>query len=263
MNKELLLLLKKHTDSLIEQKKIRPQETLEFRMNKQMQTFSFNPPVNLAEECKRLLAVTSFDATNSVFNITDKNNSFSFSTPGHWISEDGEQLFNKLNKILELRSENDIELKVKEIRERGNQVKIGENEKLRLSHLDTCKNLMIKELKRVKYKDLEDMIYRLEVTYDEIVHTLDVKYISGSTFGYILQVGVYEITDINLMLKCLLPEVVKVTITFDDIRLRSYLTTNKTTRFTKKFFFYTISGFIQSYSRDFGDIEGFIQLIPG
>ena len=52
MNNELLLLIKKHTDTLIEQTKTKPQETLEFKMNKQRQTFSFNPPINLLEEGK-------------------------------------------------------------------------------------------------------------------------------------------------------------------------------------------------------------------
>ena len=56
MNNELLLLIKKHTDTLIEQTKTKPQETVEFKMNKQMQTFSFNPPINLVEEGKWLLA---------------------------------------------------------------------------------------------------------------------------------------------------------------------------------------------------------------
>ena len=80
----MLLLIKKHTDTLIEQTKTKPQETLEFKMNKRRQTFSFNPPINLVEEDKWLLAVSSFECTNSVFNITDDNNSFSISIPGHW-----------------------------------------------------------------------------------------------------------------------------------------------------------------------------------
>ena len=46
MNNELLRLIKKHTDTLIEQTKTKPQETLEFKMNKQTQTYSFNPPIN-------------------------------------------------------------------------------------------------------------------------------------------------------------------------------------------------------------------------
>ena len=58
MNNELLLSIKKHTDTLIQQTKTRPQETLENKMNKQMQTFSFNPPINLLEKAKWLLAVS-------------------------------------------------------------------------------------------------------------------------------------------------------------------------------------------------------------
>ena len=39
MNSELLLLIKKYTDTLIEQTRTKPQETLEFKMNKQRQIF--------------------------------------------------------------------------------------------------------------------------------------------------------------------------------------------------------------------------------
>ena len=67
MNSELLLLIKKPTNMLIEQTKTRPQETLDFKMNKQRQTFSFNPPINLVEEDKWLLSVSSFECTNSFF----------------------------------------------------------------------------------------------------------------------------------------------------------------------------------------------------
>ena len=71
MNKEVLLLIKKHTDTLIEQTKTKPQGTPELKMNKQMKTFCFSPPLNLVEECEWLLAVTCLEATNSVFNKTE------------------------------------------------------------------------------------------------------------------------------------------------------------------------------------------------
>ena len=104
MNNELLLLIKKHTDTLIEQTKTKPQESLEFKMNKQRQTFSFNPPINLIEEGKWLIAVSSFECTNSVFNITDDNNSFSIIIPGHYETEFAEKIIEDLNKLLELKS---------------------------------------------------------------------------------------------------------------------------------------------------------------
>ena len=66
MKIELLLLIKKHTDTLIERRQTKPQETLEFKLNKQMPIFIFSPPINLFEEGKWLLGVTSFECTNSV-----------------------------------------------------------------------------------------------------------------------------------------------------------------------------------------------------
>ena len=124
MNNELLLLKKKHTDTLIQQTKTKPQETLESKMNKQIQTFSFNPPINLVEEGKWLLAVSSFECTNSVFNITNENNSFSIIIPGHYQNKSDEKTIDNLNKLLELKSP---ELHVEEVRKRGNFIETGYN----------------------------------------------------------------------------------------------------------------------------------------
>ena len=108
----MLLLIKKHTDTLIEQTRTKPQETLEFKMNKQMQTFSFNPSFNLVEEGKWLLGVSSLECTNSIFNITDKKNSFSIIIPGHYQNKSDEKTIDNINKLLELES---LELHVEEI----------------------------------------------------------------------------------------------------------------------------------------------------
>ena len=59
MKNELLILIRKHTDGLFEQITSRPQETLEFILDKQMETFSLNPPINISEEGKWLVAVKS------------------------------------------------------------------------------------------------------------------------------------------------------------------------------------------------------------
>ena len=123
-----------------------------------METFSFNPPTNLFEEGKWLLAVASFEATNSVFNQTDENKSFSISTPGHWNSEDGEELIKKVNKLSELRFQNDFELQVKEVEKRGSRREI-ENSGNNLATFDQFESEILAELRTVKNKDLEDMVY--------------------------------------------------------------------------------------------------------
>ena len=64
------------------------------------------------------------------------------------------------------------------------------------------------------------------------------------------------------MIKFLLSDEVEVKITTDDIRLRSNLTLNKTTKLTKKSFFYTILGFTQAHSGKIGDLKVFVQRFP-
>ena len=259
MNNELLLLIKKHTDTLIEQTKTKPQETLEFKMKKQMQTFSFNPPINLLEEGKWLLAVSSFECTNSVFNITDENNSFSIIIPGHYQNKSDENTIDNLNKLLKLKS---LELHVDEVRKRGNIIKIGDKE-YKISDFDNQKYEILQELKNVKYNDLEDLVYRMRLSYDEIMDILDLKYIATKRTGYSLNPGIYEVIDLNNSLKHILPNNVNVNITIDDIRLKSNLKINQTLIFTERSFLYTILGFTQSRSYPLNDIDSHYQIIAG
>ena len=250
MNNELLLLFEKHTDTLIEQTKTKPQETLEFKMNKQMRIFSVNPRKNLVEEGKWLLGVSLFECTNSVFKITNENNSFSITIPGHWVPEIAQQTIDKLEELLEL-DKRDLSLHIAAARERGRKIYVREDE-YDLSDLDNnlLRNEIFEELKKNKYTEypkvstdvedstgsehvnidkdaqishtdfnegtqcvifsftdhssnkyrhLEDMVSRLQLTYDEIVDILDFKYIPTSTKGYTLVPGTYEVTDINFL----------------------------------------------------------------
>ena len=170
-----------------------PQETLEFKMDKQMQTFSFNPSSNLVEEGKWLLAVSSFECTNSVFNITNENNSFSIIIPGHYQNESDEKTINDLNKLLEPKS---LESHVEEVRKRGDIIKIGDKE-YKLSDFDNQKYEILEELKKVGYNDLKDLVYRMRLSYDEIMDILDLNYIPTKRTGYSLNPGIYEVVDLN------------------------------------------------------------------
>ena len=130
---------------MIEQTKTKPQETLEFKMNKQMQTFSFSPPIILIEESKWFLAISWFECINSVFNITNENSSFSIIIPGHNQNNSDKKTIDELNKLLELKS---FELQVKEVRKRGKKIKIADDE-YNLSDFDTQKkNEILEELKK-------------------------------------------------------------------------------------------------------------------
>ena len=259
MNNELLLLIKKHTDTLIEQTKTKPEETLEFRMNEQRQTFSFNPPINLLEEGKWLLAVSLFECTNSVFNITNENNSFSIIIPGHYETESAQKTIDELNNLLELRSRNGIELHVEQVRKKG-LILINDYS---LSSLGMFKDEILEELKNVKYNDLEDLVYRFKLTYDEIMDILDLKYIPTKRTGYSIEPNIYNVVDLNKTLKNILPTNVKIDITIDERKYKTDLKINQTLIFTNGSFFYTILGFTQSHSYPLEDLERFYQLIAG
>ena len=115
-----------------------------------METFSFNPPINLTEEGKWLIAVTSFETTNSVFNITNEDNSFPIIVPGCWRVPNclQDNFIDKLKILLKLRSQNNIESNVKEVRKRGNQTKI-EDEEYKLSDIDNFRKEILEELKKL------------------------------------------------------------------------------------------------------------------
>ena len=206
-----------------------------------------------------MLAVSSFECTNSVFNITNDNNSFSIIIPGHWESEFAEKTINDVNRFLDLRP---LELHVNEVRKRGNKIKVGDKED-KLSDFDNQKYEILEELKKTKYNDLGDLVYRMQLTYDEIIDVLDLKYFSTKRIGFSLDPGIYEIVDLNNTLNHILPDNVKINITIDDIRLKSNLKTNQTLLFTEKSFFYTFLGFTQSRSYPLEVIENYYHLIPG
>ena len=88
-----------------------------------------------AEEGKWLMAVSFFDCTNSFFNITNENNSFSIFIPGHYQNKSDEKTIDDLNNLLELES---LELHVKEVRKRGDKLQRGDNDE-KLSDFDTQK----------------------------------------------------------------------------------------------------------------------------
>ena len=106
------------------------------------------------------------------------------------------------------------------------------------------------------------MVFRIKWTFTEITEILDTKYNAASSIGYNLPPGTYKFSDINLMLKSLIPNEIKVNVSIDDTRLRSNLTSNKVKKFTKTSFFYTKLCFNQSHPGALLDFNGFVQKFP-
>ena len=103
----------------------------------------------------------------------------------------------------------------------------------------------------------------MRLSYDEIMDILDLKYIPTKRIGYSLNTSMYEVVDLNNTLKNLLPDNVKVSVTIDDVRLKSNLKSNQTSIFTEKSFFCTVLVFTRSRFYPPDDTDGFYQLIAG
>ena len=157
-----------------------------------MHNFPFSPPFILSEEGEELLAVKNLEAINSVFVMSNENNSFSVTTQGNCTSEGCGEFIGQLNELSELISENDIELQVKELQNRGTQKQIQKSG-YSLAGFHNFKNEILVELERVKYKNLEDMVLRMEITYDENVDILDIKNNGASTNRYTLAPAIVKL----------------------------------------------------------------------
>ena len=71
---DLLLSITKNCKTLIKQTHIKPEETLEFKMNRSRETFNFRPPIQVRGDW--MLGLTDLEVYNSIFNITEENNKF-------------------------------------------------------------------------------------------------------------------------------------------------------------------------------------------
>ena len=157
--------------------------------------------------------------------IFDGKSSFSVTIESFCSSKGVAETIGKLQKLLRLRSKKDIKLHVEEVIQRGNQIKIGDKE-YQLSDPDTRTEETIEEPEKADYNDLEDKVFRMELTYHEVAQIFDTKHIDAKATGYTFPTGIHEISDLNLTLRSLIPSDIKVKITTDYIRLRSSLSTN-------------------------------------
>ena len=73
------------------------------------------------------------------------------------------------------------------------------------SSLDTLENELLEKLKNVKKNDLIGLVYSFQLTYDEILDNLELKYIPTKRTGNSLNPGIHELSDKNKTLEYILP----------------------------------------------------------
>ena len=77
---DLLLSFTRNCETFIKQTHRKTEETFEFKLTKPRETFSFKPSVKLALDSNWMIHLTKLEVYNSIFDITDENNTFKFCT---------------------------------------------------------------------------------------------------------------------------------------------------------------------------------------
>ena len=211
----LLLSIAKSNQEIVENTHSKPQETLEFKMTKQKESFSFDVPLILNE--KWMMGVTSLEVYNTVYNITEKNNKL-------------EILLTK-QQLEEHRVDTELVPKIKDLYETSDDKFIEKTNTL-------ITNSYTKKKKKLTRKDFNQLKELIEVfNYpDQQIHIPDFE-IEHDSFGIQLTPGAYELVDINASVKQIINESdydFKFDLIPDTISMKSVLTTSNPIHFNSK-----------------------------
>ena len=208
----LLLSIAKSNQEIVENTHSKPQETLEFKMTKQKESFSFDVPLILNE--KWMMGVTSLEVYNTVYNITEKNNKL-------------EILLTK-QQLEEHRVDTELVPKIKDLYKTSDDKFIEKTNTL-------ITNSYTKKKKKLTRKDFNQLKELIEVfNYpDQQIHIPDFE-IEHDSFGIQLTPGAYELVDINASVKQKINESdydFKFDLIPDTISMKSDLTTSNPIHF--------------------------------
>ena len=248
---DFLLSITKNCETLIEQTHRKPEETLEFKMNKSRETFHFKPSIQVKENW--MIALVDLEVYNSIFNITEENNKFKlYKFPDE---KSGGITYTKV------RDEIEKDLGIEDITAADLQDDI-----IGPIIIEEYREQVTKRMKDEQYmnilaiytssvfQDFESFLRtQIDLIEDDINLVLD-EY-NSSFITYELHPGVYTFKDISeALLKILQPEydgyLNAIDIEYDDIIMKTKLEVRAgiiSIRFDEKSFFSTILGFTSGW----------------
>ena len=208
----LLLSIAKSNQEIVENTHSKPQETLEFKMNIQKETFSFDIPLDLPEQW--MMGVTSLEVYNTIYNITEENNKIN--------------IFETEEMLKEYKIATEFIPKIKHLYETS---KIEEIKKL-IKDVKFRKVIFPKNY----YDELNKIIDQINQNIKDKTNILDLDGIGSvsNCLGIEKPPGAYELDDISntiqqeLIYSCasLLDSDLKINIKADTISMKSVLKTS-------------------------------------
>ena len=230
----LLLSIAKSNLDIVENTHSKPQETLEFKMNKQKESFSFDIPLDLPEQW--MMGVTSLEVYNTIYNITEKNNKIELFTT--------EQNLKVYKFVTEFMS------KIKKLYETSGNKGLSNIEEIKkLINDDNFKNVALSEN---YYDDLNKIIDQINQNIKDKTNIIvfDEYRIVTDCLEIEIPPGAYEFIDINnafqqeLINSCGSSSHLKFNIEADTISMKSVLTTSYSIYFNSEL--NTLSGFTKT-----------------
>ena len=244
---DLLLSITKNCETLIEQTKTNPQETLEFKLIKSKETFHFKPPIQIKGDW--MIGLTDLEVYNSIFNITEENNKFDlYEFPDE---KAGGITYEKV------RDEIEKDLDIEDITAEDLQdeiigsiiIKEYEEQVTKRMNDEQYMNILAFYTSSV-FQDFESFLRtQIDLVEDDIKLVLD-EY-NSNFVTYELDPGIYNFKDISEVLFNILQSEYPgssnvIDIVYDDISMKTKLIVRDgiiVIRFNEKSFFSTILGF--------------------
>ena len=221
----LLLSIAKSNQEIVENTHSKPQETLEFKMTKQKESFSFDVSLLLPE--KWMMGVTSLEVYNTVYNITEKKNKL-------------EILLTK-QQLEEHRIDTELVPNILLLYETSDDKFIEKTNTLITNSYS--KKLKRKKLTRKNFNQLKELIEVINYPNEQIpIPDFEIEH---DSFGIQLTPGAYELVDINASIKQKTADSdFKFNIIHDTISMKSVLTTSNPIHFNSELD--KVLGFTQS-----------------
>ena len=245
--KDLLLSITRNCETFIEQTHRKPEESLEFVMNKSRETFHFKPSIQVKGDW--MIGLVDLEVYISIFNITEENNNI----------ELYKFLDEKAGGISYTKVKDEIErdLDISDITDADIQddiiapIIIEEYEKQVTKRMEDGGYMnILSGYPRSIFQDFESYLRtEIDLVEDDIRLVLD-KY-KSSFITYELQPGIYTFKDLSEALFSILQHKYprtdsEIVIEYDDITMKTELVVRSgiiAIRFDERSFFSTILGF--------------------
>ena len=219
----LLLNIAKSNQEIVENTHSKPQETLEFKMTKQKESFSFDVPLQLNENW--MIGVTSLEVYNTVYNITNSNNKLKILLTDEQLIEHGVDIV-LVKNIKSLYESYNLE----------NQEAYNEFVE-KVSTIITNSYSENNKLAKKDFNDLKELVEANNQQHTKHPITIPEFEIQDDSIEIELTPGVYELVDINNAIKQKIHESdydFKIDIIPDTISMKSVLTTSNSIHFNSR-----------------------------